>query len=304
MSILRQIPSECKIRTELKRILFGKTLFCPFCQGKAIKKYGKRYRCKRCRKPFSFTSVTWLRGMKLSLQTFWLLVWCWCNKVPVDQAHKVAGVSLVTVRRWYEKFRNHLPESELGATRLSGVIQIDEAYRGSKNKKYAIVGGKEIGTRKVVLKHIPHKSVDRRTAIDFLSHYVVPGSTLFSDGAAIYRKISNWWPVEHSYERHNQWEFALTSEIEGLWGNYTTFVRRMYHHVTPEKAPDLIKEFTFRFSHPEWFQSPVSYLRVAIMPLRKKQAHIWKFFPQVISPFEYANLPLSLAKKSLTTVPY
>ncbi|MDA2921836.1 hypothetical protein MYX07_01070 [Patescibacteria group bacterium AH-259-L07] len=80
--------------------------------------------------------------------------------------------------------------------------------------------------------------------------------------------------------------------------------RRGYFFRQKEKVPDMIKEFAFRFSRPKRFQSPISYLRVAVMPLKKKQVHLWKTFPQLISLQQSANFPLKLAKKSLTTVPF
>lgn len=273
MSILHQIPSETKIRSELRRIIFGKRVFCPRCGSTSVKSYEKRYRCRVCRKPFSFTSVTWLKGMKLSLRIFWLILWCWTNKVPVDQAMKLCGVSKPTIRRWYDKFRIHLPSDKLSDVRLSGIIQMDEAYRGKKDKKYSIVGAKQKSEknkrRKIVLKVIPKSSVDRKDAIEFLSQCVIPGSNLQTDGAAIYKGISNWWKVNHSYERHNRWEFTLTSEIEGLWANLITFIRRMYHHVTIDKVPHLVQEFTARTVYPEWFDNPQSFLEASIKPLTR-----------------------------------
>jgi len=306
MSILHQVPSETKIKRELKKIIFGKILFCPHCGSRAVKKYEKRYRCRVCRKPFSFTSVTWLKGMKLSLQTFWLLLWSWINKVPVDQTAKLCGVSRPTVRRWYEKFRSHLPTDKLFEIRLSGIVQMDEAYRGGKKKGYSIIGAKEKvkkdKRRKMVLEVIDKPSVDRRDTISFLSQSVVPGSNLQTDGAAIYRGIDKWWIVNHTYERHNRWEFSLTSEIEGLWGNLTTFIRRMYHHVTRDKVQGLVQEFTARSVYPKWFQSPVSFLEVAIKPLvrltRKPGRPKTKIFPEKTAVF-----PMYSLENQLTCVP-
>lgn len=202
--------------------------------------------------------------MKLPLQTFWLILWCWINKVPVDQAKKTSGVSEPTVRNWYEKFRKHLPLEKLDGLRLNGVIQIDEAYQS----KSSIIGAKQAKNkdRKAVLQVLPKKSVDRKDAVDFLSQTVVPNSNLWSDGAAIYKGIANWWPVNHSYEIHRKFQFALTSEVEGMWGNLFTFIRRMYHHVTQSKLESVVKEFNFRFCFPEYFRDPSSYLKVALKP--------------------------------------
>lgn len=239
----------------------------------------------------------------MPLQTIWLLLWSWLNKVAIDQAQKLSGVSKVTVRRWYDKFREHLPDDQLFDLRLKGDIQIDEAYRGKKDKAYTIVGAKQVGTKNIAFQFLPKNSVDRKEAIDFLSEYVVPGSNLFSDGAAIYRGINNWWPVNHQFERHNKFQFALTSEIEGLWGNLFTFVRRMYHHVTAEKAPSILKEFQLRFSRPEWFASPSRYLEISLTKLKTPKANLWIKFMKKISISETAYSPLISKLKLVMPVP-
>lgn len=245
--------------------------------------------------------------MKLSLQTFWLVLWCWTNKVPIDQAMKVTGLSEVTIRRWYDKFRNHLPQDKLDEIRLEGIVQMDEAYKGKKNSKYSIIGAKQQTdtlkdnqVRKAAFQLIDHKSVDRKNAVDFLKDYIVPGSQLNTDGAMIYRAIHNWWPVNHEYERHNRFEFELTSEIEGVWGNFTTFIRRMYHHVTKDKIEAVLKEFQARFCFPKWFESPVDYLEISLKKLSPIKVKNTQNLVNFYYNFSYQPQPeslLRLAKK-------
>lgn len=290
-SILHQAPSEIQIRRELKRLVFGKTLFCPHCHYSGIKKYETRYRCKRCRKWFSLTSITWLKGTKLPIRTVWLILWAWLKKVPQDQASELSGVSRKTISRWYAKFRNHLPQDHLLNIRLSQKIQMDEAYRGN----YSIIGAKQIGTRNIALEYLSKNSVDRSDAVNFLSQYVVPDSKLCSDGASIYRKINNWWPVKHQFERHNKNQFKITSEIEGLWGTYFVFVHRMYHHITQNQVPGILNEFNLRFSHQEYFANPLKYLGVSLPKLKRPQPKLW--IKILKKNFEIKTPQLSLISK-------
>lgn len=296
MYILNQIPSEAKIKRDLKKILFGKRLFCPRCGSSQVRRSEKRYRCKKCRKPFSLTSVTWLRGMKLSLAIFWTILWCWCNKVPVDQTVKLSKLSEPTIRGWFDKFRAHLPDD--CQMRLSGVIQMDEAFYGGK-KGSLFVAAKQKGTRKAVGRVLSRTNFQREDALPILQQYVVPGSKLNTDGHGVYKKINNWWPVEHAYDVHSRFEFSLTSEIEGLFGCFKTFIRRMYHHVTKEKFPELAAEFLVRFSHPEYFQNPQSYLKAAIIPL----AQLNKKAVQKRVRNLHSFIPLKQVQIQLTSVP-
>lgn len=312
-NILKQIPSEAKIKRELRRNLFGKRIFCPHCGSGQIKKYEKRFHCKNCRKHFSLTSVSWLKSAKLPLTTIWLLMWCWVNKAPIDQAAKLSGVSEVTCRRWYDKFRNNLPKDKLDSIRLEGIVQMDEAYRGSKNSKYALLGAKQKSRhgqkRKIAIKVLYKKSVDRKDAIDFMCHHIIPGSQHNTDGSSIYRGIENWFPVNHQYERHNRWEFTLTSEIEGLWGNLTTFIRRMYHHVTIDSIESIVEEFLARAMYPEWFHTPSHFLKVSLIRVKKLKRPEWRGQYQTkkkrkkISLLSDSRFQFKTPEKLLTFVP-
>ena len=83
---LRQIPSEAKIKKYLRHAIFGSSfVFCPECHFKNPRVYEDRYRCPRCRAKFSLLSHTWLNSLRLPLQQWWLLLWCWTQKIPVQQ---------------------------------------------------------------------------------------------------------------------------------------------------------------------------------------------------------------------------
>lgn len=157
------------------------------------------------------------------------------------------------VYRWFRTFRLHLPAP---APILTGTVQMDEAYfRG-----VALLLAKEIGGRRVAHAVLAKSSVDKHDAAQFLFQHIAPRSRLQTDGAGIYRGIERWWPVTHRKDIHRKWEFGLTSEIEGLFGNLRTFIRRMYHHARPAHLPEYVREFVTRFSSPEIFTSPREYL--------------------------------------------
>jgi hypothetical protein len=195
--------------------------------------------------------------MKLSYQTFWMLLWLWTCAVPVKQAITITRLSDDCVRRWYGRFRAHLPE----ATHiLERIVQLDEAFF----KNMTLMMAKQKGTRKLAWDVFPGTAPHREHAAYFLFRKVKPDTKLWTDGAAIYRGINRWWPVEHSRDIHKKFEFAHTSEIEGMFGVYRTFVRRMYHHHWSINLPDYVREFAFRFSSPEMFNSPLFYLKKSL----------------------------------------
>lgn len=118
---LKQVPSEAQIKKYLRRIVFGKNLFCPLCRSRDVLTYEDRYRCRRCRIKFSLLSHTWLSDLKLSYQHLWLILWCWTTSVPVRQAASLTECSEEVIYRWYERFRTHLPEN---AVILEKIVQL------------------------------------------------------------------------------------------------------------------------------------------------------------------------------------
>lgn len=258
--LLEQIPSEAKIRGLIKRAVYGKNLRCPRCRYAGVKRSEDRYRCPRCRRPFSLLTGTWLEGSKLSYQQLWTLLWCWTQAIPVLQTQKLCGMNEKTVSHWYRQFRLHVPQIQ---GLLQGQVQMDEAYF----KDIALLMAKQIKSqRQLAFVVVPKTAVDKQLATQFLFQYVQPRSTLQTDGGSIYKKIQTRWPVEHRTDIHKRFEFGLTSEIEGLFGNLRTFIRRMYHHVRPEYLAEYISEFCVRFSSPELFTSPSTYLAKTLLP--------------------------------------
>lgn len=122
---------------------------------------------------------------------------------------------------------------------------------------------KQIGTRRLAYR-VLGPSVTKDAACRFVFQCIRPRSRLQTDGAGIYRGVQRRWPVTHRRDIHARFEFGLTSEIEGVFGNLRTFLRRMYHHTTPKYLPDLVGEFAARFTHAEWFDSPHACLRISL----------------------------------------
>ena len=260
------LPPERLIKAKVCRILFGSAslVHCPYCNRTGCVRRNEKFQCKRCGHAWSLTSLTWMKGMKLSWRSFWGLIWCYNNRVPIDQSTRLLKISRPTVYRWYELFRKNLPDHE--DVRLEGIVQIDEAYFGRKKKGgVAVVAAKERHSSKVAATVIPASSVNRHDITPFLRQFVKPESKLFSDGAMIYRGIAKHWPVEHEFDVHRKGEFGKTSVIEGFWGCLRTYIRRMYHHVTVQKLPEMVKEYQHRLMHKEMFDSPSSLL-VKILP--------------------------------------
>ena len=254
---LSQIPTEKQILRQLKKIIFGPKVWCPDCGRKAYVQQlekNRLWRCRKCRNKFSVTSITWLKGMKITVQHLWLLIWCWQRQLNIQQVKEVTKLSIPTIRRYYALFRDNLQLNF--EVILQGNVQMDEMFV----KGGFIIGAKDIKRKKIELYVISKRHPTKTDAMNFIYNHVRPGSCLNTDGGGIYRGCDNWWPINHRSEIHKKFEFEITSEIEGIWANLRTFIRRMYHHVTMKTLPKIVAEFEARFSQPEIFENPLDFL--------------------------------------------
>lgn len=261
MHILQQIPKKCTLRRNFKEAIFGNRVHCPRCTSYQIKslKQEERWRCKRCKHPFSIKSASWLKGSKLSLENIWLLLWCWQKQIPVKQGCDITGLSYPTVYNWYVKFRDKIPKERTDMY-LEKEVVCDEMF----TKKDCIIGAKQKGTRNIIMKVLDHKDPNKTDAVSFMTRFVKSNTHLFTDGGSIYKGIDKYHHLEHTCEYHSKFEFTLTAEIEGLWGVFRTFVRRMYHHVTSNNLKEMVCEFCLRFRKDKIFDNPLNYLNICL----------------------------------------
>lgn len=258
MNIIEQMPSEAKIKTQLRQILFGQRIRCPRCQRATVHRSENRYRCRACRKPFSITSSSWLSGMKITYQQLWLLVHCWQRRYAFVATSEIVGVSHVTVRRWFRRFQYHLPEN---TPYFQGEIEIDESFVGKRrtHNQGIVIGAYHRTTKQVVLQVIPNRT--QETTDRFLLNHIHTNSTVYTDGWSGYEGIDSYFGYKHQWCNHSQYEFGPTNHIEAIWSALKRFITRTYHHIRVYWLPYIVREFQARINTPKLFTTPVAYLQ-------------------------------------------
>jgi hypothetical protein len=180
--------------------------------------------------------------------------------IPVKQTVSLTGLSEKAVRLWYGKFRHHLPQEQDDI--LENLIQFDEAY--FKNRTLLMAKQCGAGKPKYSYRVLPHTHPCREEIWETLRQYVKPNSKFYTDGSSLYKDIEKWWPVEHKVDIHQKFQFGLTSQIEGTFGNLRTFIRRMYHHTNGDNLESIVGEFCFRICHKEIFENPRCFLEISL----------------------------------------
>lgn len=257
MNIIESVPSEAKIRSIVFEATFGKRPFCPRCGSSHIRRSEQRYHCPKCRRPFSLTSVSWLSSMKISFRELWLLLVCWQKKTAFNATQEITGLSHITVRRWFRRFRYHLIYE---SPSLQGFIEMDEAFVGRRryrNQKI-VLGVYERGSKRVIVRMAHNR--EQETTDRFLLKHVATTSTVATDGAMCYEGIDEFFGYRHVECNHSEYIFGPTNHIENVWSRMKRMIRRTYHHLHREWLPSFLREFEARINAPELFTSPNVYL--------------------------------------------
>ncbi len=258
-----EVPSNAKLRSLFRHATFGKRVFCPRCGTSHIKQSEARYRCPKCRRPFSLFSVSWLGCTKLSLRQIWILLQCWQAQYTLPAASSMASVSIITVRRWYGRFRRHLvyvsPEKFLGE------VEVDESFVGRRRYKNQriVLGAWCREEEKVILRIVPNRS--QGTTDRFLLEHINEGSTVYTDSATCYEGIDEFFGYIHEACNHSKFVFGPTNRIEGIWSILKRHIRRTYHHVWKEHLPQLLWEIEARINTPQMFRNPLTYLQSSLV---------------------------------------
>lgn len=240
-------------------VLQGKRIRCVHCGSYNVLylKQEARYHCKRCRKKTSLTQHTWLRYCKIPWKTFICLIWVWIHEYPIIQAAERCGVSIVTVRRYYRLFRQHLAKPITFQVKKS--VQVDEAYFGSFVKQansyhgtrtYKVVdkvcvagiGCPETGMLYAqVIREIPKGDAIRAMICQHVPKRII----IYADGSFIYTKLSHTYTliqITHDQGFHNAYF------IEGCWSYMKRKLFKMYHHFDRRYAEEYIAELVWRFN--------------------------------------------------------
>ena len=258
MSILTQVPSERKIKALIRKMSFKDRLRCPRCKSTKVYKSECRYRCPKCRRPFSVNSVSWLSGMKISYQQLWILLACWQDKQSLPTACELANVSIPTARRWYRRFQYNLPYEH--AQLLVGEVEVDEAFVGRRKtgNQRIILGAYERESKHIALKVSTNRT--QETTDRFILKHINKTSIVYTDAWGGYEGIDEFFGYKHETCNHSDYVFGPTNHIESVWSALKRFIRRTYQQVRAYWLPQLIREFEARHNEPELFQSPINYL--------------------------------------------
>jgi transposase-like protein len=258
-------------------------LTCPACGGRGFceLKARKLFQCNRCKKQLRLTAGTVFQDTKLPLTAAWFAAIYHLTQgkggVSSIELGRRLGVKRQTAWLVKHKLMRAMAEREAAKPKLSGRVEIDDAYLGGERPggkrgrgaagKTAIVAAvettperkpKRLRLRLSVVKGFRKKEVEKLAKRD-----LAPGSNVVSDG------LSCWPAVEKAGCRHfpmatgsgkRAASWAPFKWVNTTLGNIKTAIAGTYHHVSPKHAQVYLTSFAYRFNRRHQLDSIVERL--------------------------------------------
>ena len=260
--------TEAACREALLRMRWREGLTCPACghRGFCELKARKVFQCNRCKKQLSLTAGTVFQDTKLPLATWFAAISHLAqgkNGVSSVELGRRLGVEQATAWLMKHKLMRAMAEREAGKPKLSGRVEVDDAYlggerpggkrgRGAAGKTPLVAAVETTADRKPrrlrlsVVKGFRKKEVERLAKAT-----IEPGSNVVSDGLSCWPAVARagcaHFPiVTGSGKRATTW--TPSKWVNTALGNIKTAIAGTYHHVSAKHAQSYLASFAYRFN--------------------------------------------------------
>jgi transposase-like protein len=273
-----RFPNEKACWKHLVRLRWPQRKQCFDCQGQKIGliKTRKLFECRTCGKQMSVTAGTVFHKSRIPLRKwFWAIYLTATSKKGISALYLQRHLGLGTYRAaWLmaHKIRKAmLDRDEL--YQLKGKVQVDEIGVGGKRTKETIKksgqNNKPFKGKTPFLMAVEEISKNRPRflrveeledlggdgVIPVIKKRIARGSTLKSDGAAVYRKVAK--DEEYALEQSSSRRDLLSTRAHLRWVNMATsnmkrYLLSTYHGVYPKYRKAYAAEFAYRFNRRYW----------------------------------------------------
>jgi len=255
-------------RQALFQMRWREGLACPACghRGFCALTTRKVFQCNRCKKQLSLTAGTVFQDTKLPLTAWFAAIYHLTQSkggISSIELGRRLGVRQPTAWLVKHKLMRAMAAREAGKPKLSGRVEVDDAYlggersggkrgRGAAGETPIVAAVETTAERKPrrlrlsVVKGFRKREVEKLAKRDF-----APGTNVVSDG------LSCWPAVEKAGCSHRPMVTGSGKKAAGWapfrWvntclGNIKTALAGTYHHVSPKHAQHYLTSFAYRFN--------------------------------------------------------
>ena len=241
---------------------------CVHCDSKTVQAVssGKPmpWRCLDCRKYFSVRQGTMMGDSKLPLRKWVFAIYLTATSLKGVSSMKLhRDLNITQKTAWFLAHR--IREATASDDKLiKGDVEVDETYVGGRARnmhrskakdvppgptgnKTAVIGIRARDTGEVRAQVV--KSVDTRTAGDWIERTVAWSNTVYTDDSSVYKELRgrgyNHAAVVHSAGEYVRGQ-AHTQGIESFWSMLKRGIMGVFHHVSVKHLQRYVDEFATR----------------------------------------------------------
>jgi transposase-like protein len=243
---------------------------CPDCMAKDHFSYlrgrVKVFQCRACRSQTTLTEGTIFHSTKLPLTTWFQAMYFLSqnkNNVSILELRRLTGLSYPATWRMKHKLMQVMYEREI-TTKLSGRVEIDDAYlggenpggkagRGSENKIpfiAAVQTNNQNNPLYVVFSKV--KAFSREEITAWATRSLVPSATVVSDGLWCFKGVTDigcFQQREVVGKGRKSTDMECFTWVNTILGNLKTAIAGTYHSFDFEKyAHRYLGEYQYRFN--------------------------------------------------------
>ena len=270
--IMEKFPDDATAEAWFAEQRWGDSPVCPYCgsehvlSGAAHKTMPYRCREKGCRKRFSVRTGTVMQASNLGYRKWAIalyLVMTSLKGVSSMKLHRDLKITQKSAWHLAHRLRKALDE---GLDVFPGPVEADETYIGGKRKnmsnakrkelaeqgagrgavgKTAVAGVKDRGRKRIRAQVV--ERTDKPTLQGFVTTFVQPGATIYTDEASVYEGLPN-----HESVKHGVGEFVRgqihTNGMESFWSLLKRAHMGTFHKMSPKHLDRYVTEFEGRYN--------------------------------------------------------
>lgn len=267
LDFFQEVADEDAAEKWLSNLRWPGEVCCVACGSSSIGRVKRRrlFQCRRCRKRFSVTSGTAMHGTKLPLRTWAAAIFIFTTSSKGVSARKITrwiGVSYQTAWFLLHRIRSMM----LSGPPLSGVVEIDETYVGTRRRKPGrgagpglVLTAVERGGRAFATAITSHSKAAIQEA---LRERLDAQATAITDGLPAY----HWLGERRQIVIHSAGQFAVgnahVNTAEAFHSLFKRAITGVYHWISTMHASRYAAEAAARWNDELSLGQPLTYRRL------------------------------------------